>query len=149
MHTDTPAQTSPSQLLHHWRETKGISVTCLWVAAQIIRSQDSPHWLLFSLSFVCLLTELGSHRSGAWCQHWGLVQSAVGWCDSAAAWPPRTLTTPLAVFSCLHSPERRREWWGLALQGHPGWCRCWWSLWPISVLLRACQTDKTGACQIK
>lgn len=34
-------------------------------------------------------------------------------------------------------------------RGRPGWCLCWWSLWPISVLLWACQTDKTGACQIK
>lgn len=34
-------------------------------------------------------------------------------------------------------------------RGLPGWCLCWWSPWPISVLLLACQTDKTGACQIK
>jgi len=105
------------------------------IPSQQAQSSDPriPHWLLFLPSCVCVGG--GGVSAEAW--------SSLLWPGVTALLPDHLTHDPLSA-ACIAprdvegDGDRRRR-------GLPGW----WSLWPISASLRACQTDKTGPCQIK
>ncbi|KAJ7984515.1 hypothetical protein DPEC_G00355610 [Dallia pectoralis] len=78
------------------------------------------------------------------------------WCQSAVAGvtghagplsnPPRTRPIHFHALVAPGDVEGDRAWH----RRGPHWLvLCWWSQWPIRVLLLACQSDKTGLCQIR